>query len=140
MGRPADELEDLLYLVERGIARENGFSVDELAQDAADRPHVYRFRVLRRTQQDLRRPVPSRGHVLRQHLVGDLLGAVDRPRQPEIGDLRVALRVEQQVARLQIPVDKFPRMHVLERFEELIDDKLLVYLFENAGPDDYVEI
>ena len=140
MGRSADQLEDLFYLVESRVAREDGLSVDQLAQNAANRPHVHRLGVLRGTQQDLRGSVPPRRHVLRQHLVRNLLGAVDRPGQPKIRNLRVALRVQQQVARLEIPVNELPRVHVLERLEELIDDEFLVYFFEDARPDDHMQI
>lgn len=45
---PADQLEDLLDLVEGGISREDGLAIDEFAQDASNRPHINCFGVLGR--------------------------------------------------------------------------------------------
>jgi hypothetical protein len=66
-------------------------------------PHVDAVGVARRAQQDLWRPVPARGHVVRQDGVV-AVGRVElrhRARQPKVRQLDLALAVEQQVAGLQ---------------------------------------
>jgi hypothetical protein len=45
-------------------------------------------------------------------------GRWQSPREPEIGDLAQALLVQQQVARLQVPVQHARRVHVLDGFQQ----------------------
>lgn len=52
----------------------------------------------------------------------------------------MAVRVEEEVRRLDIPVDELGRVHVIERLEELVDDVLLVDLLEDARADDGVQV
>jgi len=52
----------------------------------------------------------------------------------------MALRVEQQVARLQVSVQQVHRMHVFQALEYLVDDILLVDIFENVGTDHCVQV
>lgn len=103
----------LLNLVQGGRAREYRFANDQLAQDAARTPHVHRLGVHGRAEQDLGRTLPPRGH-----LVGQDRGLVvvvllrHRPRQSEVCHLHVALGVQQQVGRFQVPVDQVARVQV----------------------------
>ena len=41
----------------------------------------------------------------------------------------MTLGIEQQVAGLQVSVEEIGRMHILQAFEDLVDDVLLVDLF-----------
>ena len=52
----------------------------------------------------------------------------------------MALWVEENIARFEISMDKLSWMHVLECFEELIDNELFMNLFENACSDDNVKV
>jgi len=54
--RSAD-LDDLDQLVDAGLAREQGLPEEQLRHDAADGPHVDGRRVVRRPEDELRRPV-----------------------------------------------------------------------------------
>ena len=87
------------------------------------RPHVDAKRVARRPQQDLGRAVPSGRDVVRQHRAGAAAGAAarttstscsgggvgrqlrDGAREAEVGELDLALAVEQQVGRLLVWMD-----------------------------------
>lgn len=40
LARPADQLEDLLDLIEGRISREDGLAIDEFTQDTSNRPHI----------------------------------------------------------------------------------------------------
>jgi hypothetical protein len=57
---------DDVQLVDVALAREERLPVDQFAHDAADGPLVHFEAVHRRAQQQLRRAVPPRGHVVRQ--------------------------------------------------------------------------
>ena len=52
----------------------------------------------------------------------------------------MALRVKQQVARLQVSVQQVYRVHVFQALEYLVDDILLVDVFENVGTDHCVQV
>jgi hypothetical protein len=52
----------------------------------------------------------------------------------------MALRVEEDVAGLEVAVDEFAGVHVLERLDELVDDELLVDFLQDVGPDDDVQV
>lgn len=52
----------------------------------------------------------------------------------------MALRVEQEIAGFEVSVNEFTGMHVLEGLQELVDNELLVYFLQDAGPDDDVQV
>lgn len=96
LGGVADGSYDLLDLVERTSAREDGFADDQFAQYAARTPHVHSLRLDGGAQQDFGRALPARGDLVgedRRLVVVVLLGHAAR--QAEVGHLHVAFRVEQ---------------------------------------------
>ena len=52
----------------------------------------------------------------------------------------MALRIKKNIAGFKIPVDKLARMHILECFDELVDDELLMDFFQNARPDHHMQV
>ena len=64
-------------------------------------------------QHDLRRPVPPRGHVLCEMPHWLIWRRVVSPAQAEITYLQFTVRVDEQVAWLQIAVNNSSRVHVL---------------------------
>ena len=52
----------------------------------------------------------------------------------------MTLGIEEQVAGLHISVEQVGRVHVLQAFEHLVDDILLVDLFQDVSPDDRVQV
>ena len=48
----------------------------------------------------------------------------------------MALRVEKQIARLQVSVQQISRMHELQALQVLVDDVLLVDVLEDVSSDD----
>lgn len=52
----------------------------------------------------------------------------------------MALGIEEEVAGLEVPMDEFAGVHVLEGLEELVDDELFVNFLEDAGANDNVQI
>ncbi len=77
--RRAEHGADLVHLVRLARAREQGTEGEELRHDAPARPGVDGRVVVRGPHQDLRRPVPSRRHVLRVGWPG-----AGFSRQPEV--------------------------------------------------------
>ena len=98
--RRADDADDQLQLMDVILPGEQRLPPQELREDAPHGPHVNRTRVLVARQQKLRSSVPPRHHILRH----ELPLVTPRPRQPEIADLQVTARVQQQVAGFQIAV------------------------------------
>lgn len=98
-GDPA-ELEDLGQLVDLVLALQERLFGQQLPEDAPDAPHVDRGAVLLGAEQQLGRAVPQRddqlGHLGRR--------VAEVARHAEICDLEHAPVVEQQVGRLEIPV------------------------------------
>ena len=69
-----------------------------------------------------------------------LLGA-PRPRQPKVADFEVAVRVEQQVAGLQVPVEDAGGVDVFEAAQDLVHEVLAVLLRQRLGrPYDLVQV
>uniref|UniRef100_A0A0K8RI04 Putative mitogen-activated protein kinase n=1 Tax=Ixodes ricinus TaxID=34613 RepID=A0A0K8RI04_IXORI len=91
------------------------------ARMPAHRPDVDGLGVPLAVQHDLRRPVPPRRHILRQEARVVVLG-VRHPRQAKVADLEVTSGVEEQVARLEIPVQNIGRMNVFEAPQDLVEE------------------
>lgn len=68
-GEWADALLDEEQLVDLVLAGEHGQAVDELAEDAADRPDIHLFAVFG-THEEFRGAVPASGDVVCQWVVG----------------------------------------------------------------------
>ena len=77
-------------------------------------PHVDTLVVVSDGQQQLRAAVPPRHHVVR-HVRGWRAGAG----QPVVADLEAAVRVDQQVARVQVPVQNPRRVRVRQPGQQL---------------------
>lgn len=79
-------------------------------------------------QHDLGRAVPSRrdvlGHEARLLAIG--VRGARAAREPEVCNLEVAVRVQEQVRRLQIAMDDVRAVHRLERAERLVHEVLHV--------------
>ena len=52
----------------------------------------------------------------------------------------MALRVEKQIARLQVSVQQISRMHELQALQVLVDDVLLVDVLEDVSSDDGMQV
>ena len=139
--RSAENQQDLVELVDIVLAAEERFSPEKLGQDASCRPDVNGLGVVGEREHDLRRPVPSGGHVL-GHKSSVLLGVFQKPAgQPEVADLELAVGVDEQVARLQVAVEHVGRVDVLEPTQHLVDEGLVVRVGQRlARPDDLVHV
>lgn len=69
------ELEDFEDLVDLAVAAEERLLLDQLSEDAADRPDVHSQAVLALAQQHLRRAVPKSFNFVCQCLDGDAKSA-----------------------------------------------------------------
>ena len=115
-GRGPVELEDLKYLINLTVSKEERALLDQLGEDAADGPHIHAERVLLLAEQDFGRTVPEGLHLVRERLDGDR----KRAREPEVADLDVALVRDQQVLGLQVAVDHALRVAVVHALQQLV--------------------
>ena len=99
MGRNSPEdLEDLINL---RVAWEQGLSCAHLGEDAADRPHVYSGRVLAASKENLGSAVPQSDDFVGVRTQGN----AESTREAEVGELEVAVTVDEQVLGLQVAVE-----------------------------------
>jgi len=103
---------ELVYLA---LAGEQRLPVNQLPHDAADRPHVHRFGVRGGAEQDLRRAVPERHHLVGVGAHGDAEGTGET----EIRQLEGPVAVNEQVLRLQITVQNAMRVAVCDALKHL---------------------
>jgi len=140
-GGLSDHFDHLLHLVECGGTGEERFTHNQFTQDAAAAPHVHCFRVHCAPQQDLRCPLPARSNLVREN--GSLVVVVflrNRPCEPKVCQLQVTLRVQQQIGGFEVSVDEFTCVEVLECLQQLLNDVLLVDVFQDVSSDDCMQV
>ena len=95
---------------------------------------VQQAHVVRKAKHDLRGAVPPRRDVLGHEAL--LLRLVKPAREPKVANLQLAVRVHEQVARLEVAVQHVGRVDVLQAAERLVDEGLEVRVRERlAGTD-----
>ena len=114
-GRSAENAEDLEDLVDLGVTREEGLAGSHLGEDAPNGPHVDTGRVLATTKQNFGRAVPESNYFVGVSAERNTEGAS----QTEIGQLQVALLVNEQVLRLEVTVQDAVGVAVARALEEL---------------------
>lgn len=114
-GRRAQLLDDLVPLVDVIGAGKEDAAAYHLTHDASYGPDVHVLRVSH-AEDDLRRPVVSGHHVRCHHE-----GRPRRPCQSEVQNLQRAVRSDDDVARLQIPVYDAGRVQMLDAAQHLIE-------------------
>lgn len=110
------------HLVHVVLAGEQRLPRQQLGKDAADRPDVDRRGVVAAGEQKLWGPVPPCHDVFGHELLLVGPGA----RQTKVADLEVAVGVDEEVARLQVPVQHVGRVDEAEPPEDLVDKVLAV--------------
>ena len=116
----AQDAEDLEDFVDLGVAGEERLAGGHLGEDAADGPHVDTSGVLATTEKDLRCAVPESDDLVGVSAERNTKGAS----QTKIGQLQVALLVDEQVLRLQVTVQDAVGMAVARALEELESELL----------------
>jgi len=119
----AEQVVDFFHLFVLALSGQQRLARIELSQDTPDRPDIDGARVLLLREDDFGGAVPARGDVVgelrrRGHEVGDV-GAGEA----EIADFQVAVAVNQQVARFQVPVQDTCGVQVLQAAEDLIGEE-----------------
>lgn len=106
-------------MIEFILSWKHGISIDQLSKNATDRPQID-FLPIRRTDKQLRRPIPSRGHIIGELFVAPL---PDLPSKAEIANLQLLLITYQQVLRFDVAMQHVLAMHVRQSLEQLIQQK-----------------
>lgn len=119
-GRGAQNAEDLEYLVDLGVTREERLAGSHLGEDAANGPHVDTSGVLATTEQNFGRAVPESDDLVGVSAERNTEGAS----QTEISQLQVAFLVDEQVLWLQVTVENAVGMAVARALEELKSELL----------------
>jgi hypothetical protein len=139
LSRSSEDAEDLEDFVDFRVAREQRLACGHLGEDAADGPHVDACAVLASAEEDFGCAVPEsddlRGvsfDVSEAEDVGrdSYLVSVGAQRdtkgssQTKIGELEVALLVDEQVLRLQVAVQDAVRVAVADAGAQLVHELL----------------
>ena len=127
--RRAHEAEDLLQLVVVGRAGKQRPARVHLCHDAAGGPDVDAGVVGAGAEQDVRGAVPQRDDLVGEGVDGD----AERPRQPEICELELALCVDEQVLRLQVAVQYTVVVAEGDTAQQLLHEGLDGYVVELAS-------
>lgn len=123
----AQESHEALHLFGEVFLPEEHFPQVKFSEDAAGRPHIYLGGVVLRLvlEQEFRGAEPAGDHVRRQ-VVGGVDALVLDGGQAEVADPQLALLIDQQVLRLDVPVDDTCRVDVLEPAGQLVHEELFV--------------
>ena len=121
------------------LAGEERLAAKHLGQNAADRPHVDGLGVLLESKHDFRCTIPASGDVF-GHETLVVLGTGGGTCETEIADLQIAIRVEEQVRRLEITVEDVGGVHSLKCAESLVDKVLAVVVRKLLCADDTVHV
>ncbi len=116
LGQGPQGLLDAVQLVDVVVPGEEGLSVDEFAQDAADCPDVDCGPVPLSDQQ-LGGAVPAGGHILGQLVVAGGEG----PGEPEVAELELVGRGEEDVLGLDVAVQHAVQVHEVQGPHQLVD-------------------
>ena len=111
------------------LASEQGLSVNQLCENAANRPEINSLTVVSRRKHNLGGSVPSRHYVHGQchfELSVVVLARGDASSQTKIANLQVTVRVDQQIARLNIAMHDARRVKEEEATEKLVHEVLVV--------------
>ena len=113
VGRAQDVM-DLVHLVELVVPREQREERDNFEHDAAHAPQVHLVPVVAVRQEALGRSVPARRDVFRVGLL-----AVDASTAAEVGQLDLVLH-QKDVLRLDVPVENAVTVHVVNGLHQLV--------------------
>ena len=139
VARRADDVQDVIELVEIVLAGKERLVVEHLGEYAADAPHVYGLVVALRVEHDLGRAIPARRHVLGEK-TGVVVVRIGDARQAEVAYLQVAVGVEQQVARLEVAMQHICRVNELEAAKYLIEEVAHVLVAYRLGFKQLVQV
>lgn len=132
----AQDLENLVELVDVVAALEEGARAQQLGQDTADRPDVNGLCVALEAEHDFGRAVPAGGDVF-GHVASVLLRVDGKATgEAEIANLELAVGIDEQVTGLQVAVQDVGGVDVFQTTKNLVDEGLEVGVGQGlAGAD-----
>lgn len=116
----AESPEDTEDLVDLRVTGEQRATHRHLGKDTAYAPHVDGRAVVTRTEKDLWSPIPQRDHLMGVGSQWDTESAG----QAEIGQLQVALLVDQQILRFEIAMQNSMGVAEVNASDELVSEFL----------------
>ena len=119
--RGAQNLENFEDLVDLGVSHEKRPALDHFREDAACGPQIDAKTVCFLPKQDLRAPIPECHDLVRVRLDRQTKGTC----QTEVRQLDVlSLGVDQQVLRLEIPMENPMLVQINQRLQNLVEKQL----------------
>ena len=135
----AKSLEDLEDLIDFRVAGEQRVSHGHFGKDASDGPHVNGGAVVTRSKQNLGRTVPEGNHFVRVGAERD----TESTSKTKIGELQVALFVDEKILRFEISVEDAMCVTVVEAANQLVGelaDNLGAHTFTSTASRDRVHV
>lgn len=116
----ADYLKDAFEFITFLLPGKQWLHVDHLRKNTSNRPNIDRTRVLLWPQKHIRRSVPKRHNLMRKSFDRNPRG----PSQPKICNLQHIVLGDQQILRLEIPMQYFFLMTMSDASDKLIGKTL----------------
>ena len=112
-------------LVGIGVSWEQGCSLKKFSEDAAYRPHVQTLVVAFVKKTDFWRSIPPCDHI--GCLLEKLIDLFSKPSaESEVTNFKVAVRIDENVTWLEIPVHYVGAMHIQQSSHDLVHEILIV--------------
>mmetsp|Transcript_54149 Transcript_54149/g.144737 ORF Transcript_54149/g.144737 Transcript_54149/m.144737 type:complete len:262 (-) Transcript_54149:276-1061(-) len=125
LSRSSKHMDDECQLMARIVSRKERLPSEHLRENAPDRPDINCHGVVAPRTQHFWRTIPARAHVFRH---GKLVLTLLDPCKSKVANFQVAVRVDQQISRLQVPMDDLCRMDVLQAAHDLVQEELAVVI------------
>lgn len=106
-------------------ALDKRFSKEHFGQNTTNGPNVNFFIVINRAQQNFRRSIPSGGHIICQLLIFFFWGQ-HCASQPKVANDKLAIAVDQNISRFQVPMNDLPFVQIVQAQKNLIQETLYV--------------
>ena len=127
------------HLVDGRSAWKNRFSLENLSYQASQAPDIDGLRVICRTDQNLRSPVPTSGNVLSENVIFFLL-LIQGAHKSKITQFGVTVFINQDVGRFQVSVDEPAGVNVEHGFTDLVENPLFMFFLQNTFSDQSKQI
>jgi hypothetical protein len=98
---------------------------EEGANEQKEQTRLTSFRILCKTEHNLRRTIPPRSNILGLKASSHIIRLITKAtRQAKVANLQLAISIDEQISRLEVAVQDIGRMNVFQAAQDLVDEGL----------------